>query len=382
VSARGRAVAPRAGRAVKVAGKSGISQARTRVGWAPLQQLYDDVVRPDCPPGHAGGWYRSLAAGEPGRQHLGRGGRSGERRRLRAPRASRGASAFPQLRFARWSRTARTSSSGAPGPYATGETTLAADALQALCPGMLCLADRLFFGYALWTQRGHGGRPVLAGQAQSPVAVRGAAARRLLPEPDLPQCRGSSARPPRGGGAGRRVPVGRRAGGGAPVPAVTTLLDPGGPRRRSWPRSTRAVGDRDRLRRAEDAPAGGRIVLRSKTPDLVRRSSTACCWRISPSAASCTSRPVGGGGPDRLSFLHAVRVVRRKLPASPRFPPRDRPAFHAAVLRELVEERVVSSRGRRTPRGVKRKMTKYPLRPRKHVQAAWVSLVPRVKIVK
>src|SRR6202140_5183669 len=31
---------------VKVAGKSGISQARTRLGWEPLRQLHDAVVRP------------------------------------------------------------------------------------------------------------------------------------------------------------------------------------------------------------------------------------------------------------------------------------------------------------------------------------------------
>jgi hypothetical protein len=32
------------------------------------------------------------------------------------------------------------------------------------------------------------------------------------------------------------------------------------------------------------------------------------------------------------------------------------------VLDEILEERVVSSRGRRIPRGVKRKMSKYPIR--------------------
>src|SRR5262252_825104 len=32
--------------AVKVTGKSGISQARTRLGWEPLQQLHDEVVTP------------------------------------------------------------------------------------------------------------------------------------------------------------------------------------------------------------------------------------------------------------------------------------------------------------------------------------------------
>jgi hypothetical protein len=34
------------------------------------------------------------------------------------------------------------------------------------------------------------------------------------------------------------------------------------------------------------------------------------------------------------------------------------------VLDEILEERAVSGRGRQVPRGVKRKMSGYPLRPR------------------
>ena len=36
------------------------------------------------------------------------------------------------------------------GPYAEGETTLARAVLAALRSGMLCLADRQFYGHALW----------------------------------------------------------------------------------------------------------------------------------------------------------------------------------------------------------------------------------------
>lgn len=39
--------------------------------------------------------------------------------------------------------------------------------------------------------------------------------------------------------------------------------------------------------------------------------------------------------------------------------------MHQAILRELREEYVHSSRGRVVPRGVKRKMTNFPLRPRR-----------------
>src|SRR3954454_6999417 len=51
------------------------------------------------------------------------------------------------------------------------------------------------------------------------------------------------------------------------------------------------------------------------------------------------------------------------LPQSP-FPPQHRAAFHDAVLREILQERVPDRCGRRNPRGVKRKMSSFPLRKR------------------
>src|SRR3569832_1051403 len=44
--------------AVKVAGKSGISQARSRLGEAPLRRLHDEVVRPNAARATKGAWYR------------------------------------------------------------------------------------------------------------------------------------------------------------------------------------------------------------------------------------------------------------------------------------------------------------------------------------
>src|SRR5712691_4450418 len=44
---------------VRVAGKSGISQARTRLGWEPLQQLHDELVKPIAVGVTRGAWYRT-----------------------------------------------------------------------------------------------------------------------------------------------------------------------------------------------------------------------------------------------------------------------------------------------------------------------------------
>src|ERR671928_1000457 len=44
--------------AVRVAGKSGISQARARLGEAPLRRLYERLVRPVATRATKGAWYR------------------------------------------------------------------------------------------------------------------------------------------------------------------------------------------------------------------------------------------------------------------------------------------------------------------------------------
>src|SRR4051794_9658473 len=52
--------------AVRVAGKSGISQARSRLGEAPLRRLYDQVVRPVATSATRGAWDRRGRRGRPG----------------------------------------------------------------------------------------------------------------------------------------------------------------------------------------------------------------------------------------------------------------------------------------------------------------------------
>jgi hypothetical protein len=64
------------------------------------------------------------------------------------------------------------------------------------------------------------------------------------------------------------------------------------------------------------------------------------------------------------------------------FPPPARLALHEAVLNEILEERVVSSRGRRVPRGVKRKMSNYPLRPRAPQPTTRIDFTTAIQIVK
>jgi hypothetical protein len=52
------------------------------------------------------------------------------------------------------------------------------------------------------------------------------------------------------------------------------------------------------------------------------------------------------------------------------------------VLDEILEERAVSGRGRQVPRGVKRKMSSYPLRPRAPQPTTRVDFTAAIRLVK
>ena len=52
------------------------------------------------------------------------------------------------------------------------------------------------------------------------------------------------------------------------------------------------------------------------------------------------------------------------------------------MLAELLEERVAGNRGRRVPRGVKRKMSGYPLRPRAPQPIIRIDFTAAIRIAK
>src|SRR3978361_661654 len=137
--------------AVRVAGKSGISQARTRLGEMPLRCLYEQVVQPGATRDTKGAWYQSWRLVSLDGSSLDVADTAENGASFGYPGASRGESAFPKLRFVALVENGTHVLFGAQlGRSANSETTLAHAVVPALRPGMLCLADRYFFGYALW----------------------------------------------------------------------------------------------------------------------------------------------------------------------------------------------------------------------------------------
>ena len=105
-------------------------------------------------------------------------------------------------------------------------------------------------------------------------------------------------------------------------------------------------------------------VLRSKTPELVQQE----LWGLllaHYAVRQLMERAAWQQGldPDR-SFVHALRVIKRKMPQAAALPPERLPAWRNALLDEIAQGRCVSSRGRLNPRGVKRKMSNYAVRRR------------------
>lgn len=310
---------------VKVAGKSGISKARTRVGWQPLQQLHDQLVHPIAIPATKGAWYRRWRLVSLDGSTLDVADEAANAQAFGRPAASRGATAFPQLRFVALVENGTHVLFGTRcGPYAVGETTLAAEVLAGLHPGMLCLADRLFFGYALWTQAAATGAALL---------WRGKQNLRLPCEQRLPD--GSylsriypSEQDRRHGrqGVGVRVVEYQLAGvpGAEPVyRLLTTILDPA-----AAPAADLAAlyHERWEIETAFDELKthlrGARIVLRSKTPDLVRQEFYGLLLaHFAVRGLMHEAALTAGEDPDRLSFLHTVRVIRRKLAGFVALPP-------------------------------------------------------------
>ena len=310
---------------VKVAGKSGISQARTRLGWEPLRQLHDEVVRPIAVQSTRGAWYRGWrlvsidgstrdVADDPANDEA-----------FGRPGSSRGSSAFPQIRFVSLLENGTHVLFGTQmAGCRTSEIALAKSVLPSLQPGMLCLADRNFFGFGLWNDARRTGADQL---------WRVKAGSRLVRNEELPD--GSylshiypseKDRRHKTNGVKVRVIDYSLDGVADAEPTyrlVTTILD-----HDKAPAQELAALYHERweiesaLDELKTHLRGANIVLRSKTPDLVRQEFYGLMMaHFAIRGLMHEAALKADKDPDRLSFLHAVRVIRRKLPAFLAIPP-------------------------------------------------------------
>jgi hypothetical protein len=241
------------------------------------------------------------------------------------PGASRGASAFPKVRFVGllengthvlWAARI--------DKYATDEIALARAVVPALRKGMLCLADRFFPGYQLWRKAAQSGAELLWRVRQN---ARLEIDERLTDGSYLSRIYlSTSDRRNRRKAIVVRVIEYRLKDvpGADPIyRLITTILD-----HKLAPAKELAALYHERweietaLDELKTHLRGAQIVLRSKTPELVQQEFYGLLMaHFAIRGLMHEAALQADEDPDRLSFVHAVHVVQRRMPRYVAIPP-------------------------------------------------------------
>jgi hypothetical protein len=303
---------------IKATGKSGISQARTRIGAEPLRRLYEQLVRPIATPATKGAWRFGKRLVSIDGSTLDIPDEVDNRKVFKGPTTYNDASPFPQLRFVCLAEIGTRVLFGAKmASYNIGEATLAHDVIKCLRPDMLCLADRGFFGRELWKAARKTGADLL---------WRARAGIYLPVEKVLPDGSYLSSISTDRSKRVKQTPIpvrvveyrveGVERGEDSIYRLVTSLLDPvHAPAeelarlyQQRWEIETAFDELKTHLR-------GARICLRSKTPELVEQEFYGLMLaHFTVRGLMHEASLIADIDPDDLSFTHSLRVIRRKLP--------------------------------------------------------------------
>lgn len=313
------------GMVIKVTGKSGISQARTRLGAEPLRRLYEECVKPLATPVTRGAWFCGKRLVSIDGSTLDLTDEPENREVYGGPTTHNENCPFPQLRFVCLAENGtRVLFGGKMAKYRIGEVTLAHDVVQNLQADMLCMADRGFFSYALWKKAAATGADLLwrvRKDIRLPVES-------VLPDGSyLSRLSSWRAKREREDPITVRVVEYRIEGVSGKKDSVyriaTTLLDAG-----QAPAEALAAlyHDRWEIETAFDELKthlrGNRLCLRSKKPALVEQEFYGLMLaHFTVRSLMHEAALKVDTDPDRLSFTHSLQVVRRKIPLVVAFPP-------------------------------------------------------------
>lgn len=305
--------------------KSAIFQARARLGFEPVRDLFVRVVKPLGTPEMAGAFLAGRRLVAIDGTCLDVADTTANAEFFGRPGSARGEqSAFPQARLVALAECATHAILDAVlAGCSTSEIELSRELVTRLKPGMLVLADRGFYGFRLWEQAAATGADLLwrVGKNLKPRHVQS------LPDGSwLARIAPSS-------GAGWRAadPITVRVidytiDDGRDNPEeyrlLTTLLDPAEAPAESlaaaYVQRWEIESTFDELKTHQRGP---RAVLRSKSPDLVQQEiwGHLCCHYAIRTLMADTAIHAGHD-PDRVSFVKTLRMVRRSVTQGA-FPP-------------------------------------------------------------
>jgi hypothetical protein len=321
-----------------------MSQARARLGEAPMKALFERVATPMARPGTVGAWYRSLRVMAIDGVVLDVPDTAANAEAFGRSGNALAASPFPQVRVVALTECGThavvAASIGVTKQY---ERELAGDLFSSTSPGMLLLADRGFFGYDLWKEaRAHGADLLWRVKAQNTLPVLeaypdGSYRSALLPK----RVRADLAKGKRRHAEHFEIPVRvieyqvtkhdtgdasdtGDTGEGEVIRLVTSLTD-----HETAPAAELAALYQQRWEielafdEIETHQTGRPRVLRSKSPELVRQEIWALF--LTHYAIRHLMREAADDidiDPDRLSFMRSLRVIRRQVTDQAAFSPR------------------------------------------------------------
>lgn len=325
----------------RVPSTSAISQARTRLGEAPLKLLFQRIAVPMARPGTRGAWFHGLRlmaidglvldipATPDNDEAFGRSGND------------TATSPFPQVRVVALGECGTHAIvDAALGGIGTGEQTLADELIARFTPGTLVLADRNFYNYQAWQQACATGAallwrvtatltlPVLGwlpdGSYRSVVInpkIRGRRREALLSAAaaghDLDPAQAMVVRVV-------EYMIEDRPGSGELFCLITNLLDhefaPAVELAEAYSQRWEIELSFDEIETHQTVQAR---VLRSKTPELVKQE----IWSLllthyAIRHVMTDAADTAGTDPDDLSFIRSYRAIRRQVPNQAGFSPR------------------------------------------------------------
>jgi hypothetical protein len=309
--------------------KSAIFQARARLGSQPLAALFARVAKPIGGEATPGVWLAGRRLVAIDGSCLDVADTTANAEFFGRPGVNKGEqAAFPQARIVALAECGTHAMFAARiGTYAESETALTGSLLAEVAPGMLLLADRGFFSYALW-RKAIGTGADLLWRVRTDQAGPKPTHHQDLPDGSwLAHLRRSTP-----AAARREEPMLVRVidytiDDGRENPATyrlfTTLLDA---EEATAVDLAAAYTQRWEIELAFDElkthQRGPRTVLRSKSPDLVLQEiwGHLCChYAIRSLMAEAATH--AGHDPDRVSFVAALRITRQTIAHPGAFPP-------------------------------------------------------------
>jgi hypothetical protein len=301
-----------------VASEAAITKARKRVGVEPLRELFDQLARPIAKKKSKGCWFRGrrVVSLDGSTLHV-QDSEANDRAYGRASSTGR-LPAWPLIRFVMLIEN------GTHAPFAaamsgwrTSENALGYKVLGKLNAGMLCLADRLFYSYEMWTQAVSTGADLLwRVQKKIPLPRLKTFADRSYLSQVCPPVSGPKHR------KGEAIPVrvieftAKVRGRAEHYRVITTILDP------------RAAGALElaqlyarrwsievALREMKSFLRGRRTLLRSRIPELVEQDFYGLL--LAYYGVRSVMHQVADQEqiePNELSFVHSLNVIIRRLP--------------------------------------------------------------------